>query len=425
MLRTRLIRGVWPVGAALLAALLAASVTASDATGDWFDAARTIHLALIQFTPFAMAIACWQGGTDPRARAEWTGDTSARGPWPRALLSLAPSLLWPTAVFGTGALVVLATTWPTATAGRPPFLLAAYALLALAAATGAAHVVGALLPQRVVPLPAGAAAVWPYMVTDLDGDVLGFEFPSTRPYTTAEVPQGYQPDYVEPLTPAWLPWVTLAALLLVTATVLALRARQPRLAVLLLVCLAPLALLDPLRTGDVDAGVGTIAVRCSTDVPAVCLSDDRTAYRDELAQVAAHFGQRLSGVRGAPTHYLGTAETLVGDLPAAKGWTMEVSLSATREQRFRIVARYMAGMGCCRSAADQIVVDAVTQWLLPVEYRERRPHPFLRPVISRLDALVPDVRAAWLSRYFAVIWAEESRLPPYPSLPPLPNGTAP
>ncbi|MEU0673423.1 hypothetical protein ABZ330_11080 [Streptomyces sp. NPDC006172] len=414
VVRMRVVRGIWPVGALGLAALLCLMVTdsAGRPDGDWFGAARTIHLSLVQLTPFAMAIGCWQGGAEPRARAEWVGDSAARGPWDRALLSLAPSLLWPTAVLGLGIVGMLAVTWPTATGGRPPFPLALYALLTLACATGTAHVLGSLLPLRIVPLLVGVAALWPLMVSD-GGDVLGFEFPYDRPYVGPEVPGHHWLGWSDRLVPGWLPWVTLGALGLSAATILALRARLWGFAVFLVACLLPLTLLDPLRMGDVDAGVGTIAVRCSTAVPAVCLSDDRAAREDELTEVAAHYGRLLAGVRGAPTHFLGTAETLLGDLPQDGVWAIEVPLDITREQRFRATALYLAGTRCCRPAPDQAMVDAVIQWLLPAEYRQRPLDPLARAVVVRLDTMSRDDRADWLSRYLIAIRTQQ-RLTPAP-----------
>ncbi|WP_329222306.1 hypothetical protein OG352_34360 [Streptomyces sp. NBC_01485] len=401
------------MGAPVLAVLLVMAVTGSFAhvDGDWFDAAQTIHLSLVQITPFAMAIACWQGGTEPRAGAEWVGDSAARGPWTRALLSLTPSVLWPTVLLGLGIVGVLAVTWPTATGARPPLPLALYALLVLAGATGTAHILGALLPQRIVPLLVGAAAVWPLMVSN-GGDVLGFELPSQRPYVGPDVPGHSWLDWTNRLVPGWLPWITLTSLLLAAATVLALRAGLWRFAVFLIACLLPLTLLDPLRMGDIESGVGTIAVRCSAAVPAVCLSEDRVAHKDELTEVAAHFGRLLAGVRGAPTHYLGTAETLVGDLPQERGWALEISLDSTREQRFRITARYLAGWNCCRSTTDQAVVDAVTQWLLPAEYRQQRLNLLARAVISRLDSMSRADRADWLSQYLTAIRTDDRLTPP-------------
>ncbi|MFF3739169.1 hypothetical protein [Streptomyces sp. NPDC002566] len=414
VVRVRLVRGIWPVGAAVLAALLCLLVTDSSGRldGDWFGAARTIHMSLLQLTPFAMAIGCWHGGTEPRAGAEWVGDSAARGPWTRALLSLAPSLLWPTAVLGLGIVGMLAVTWPTATGGRPPFAPALHALLVLAGATGTAHILGALLPLRIVPLLVGVAALWPLMVSN-GGDVLGFDFPSDRPYVGPEVPGHPWSGWTDGLVPGWLPWVTLGALGLSAATILALRARLWGSAVFLVACLLPLTLLDPLRMGAVGAGVGTIAVRCSTGVPAVCLSDDRAARKDELTEVAAHFGRLLAGVRGAPTHFLGTAETLLGDLPQDGAWAIEVPLDSTREQRFRAIALYLAGTRCCRPDPDQAIVDAVIQWLLPAEYRQRRLDPLARAVIFRLDSMSPADRADWLSRYLVAI-RTQARLTPAP-----------
>lgn len=135
------------------------------------------------------------------------------------------------------------------------------------------------------------------------------------------------------------------------------------------------------------------------------------AYKDELTEIAVHFGRLLAGARGAPTHYLGTAETLLGDLPQERGWALEISLDSTREQRFRITARYLSGLSCCRSTADQAVADAVTQWLLPTEYRQRRLNLLAQAVIIQLDSMSRADRADWLSQYLTAIRTDDRLTP--------------
>ncbi|MCX4764928.1 hypothetical protein OG562_28950 [Streptomyces sp. NBC_01275] len=405
VVRARLRRGVWPAGASVLAGILAIAgrQTYSAWRDDWFDVSRHIHGSLNIVLPFAALFACWQGGLEARARTGWTDESSPRGPWARALLSFAPSVLWPLAVYGTALLAMLAIAWPTVPWGGPPWPMAAYALGVLTATVCTAHALGALLPLRVVPLIVTPFTVWG---AGTDRDVLGYAFPSERPYLSSL-----------PLEDAWLPWAALVLLLTVAVTVLVLRMRRRLVPGLLLVVVLALSVLELLPRGKVDSGVGIIGVHCSFGPPSICLPGDRAAQRTEVAEVAAHFTDRLAGVHGAPVSYLATSDPWSG---SSSGWccygegpVVTVHLDASRAERFQQTAQYIVASDTTRQGGDALLVAAVTDWLLPPEYRLARANLAVRDLVHHLSALPPAPRSAWLSQLLAQLRAG-GPLPPLP-----------
>lgn len=406
------------MGAGVLAALLGLAIVESADVwwGDWFGTGGTIHDCLSLALPISAGLACWQGGLEARAGTAWTGECSVRGPWANVLLSLAPSVLWPLTVFGTSVLVMSAATWSTAPVGRPPFAMAAYAVAMLSTMVGAGHVLGCLLPLRIVPPLVGAPLVW----GRIGGDILGFEHPTYRSYAGPPLPDHTWETYEDPV-PLWLPWAALALIITAALTVLAFRARVRLTAGLLLLVLVPCAAVRPWQGGVLETGVGTIAVRCSNGTPVVCLSADREAQRDQLTGVADHFSRRLDGVRGAPTHYLATADTGFDRFfdAGTDGWTAEIQLGTSGTTRFRTVAGHIAEPDwfydpAYEDSARSALVMGVTDWLLPAQYRPKDRPPRVRRLTARLTALPEPARTAWLSRYLSAVQNEADRLPQLP-----------
>ncbi|KUO11615.1 hypothetical protein [Streptomyces sp. DSM 15324] len=399
VVRTRTLRGVCPAGAVVLAGALtwAGLATLSSWRNDWFAVAHHMHGSLTVALPIAALFACWQGGLEARSGTAWTDDSSPRGPWIRALLSLAPSVLWPVAVHGTALLVMLAVARPTALGGRAPLPMLAYVLCLLTGTACAAHALGALLPLRVLPPVVALSTLWS---AGQGQDVLGYEDPGRRPYSGASGASLFE-------TP-WLPWAAAVLLLTVAVTTLALHMRRRLVPGLLLLVVVALSVLELLPRGEVSPGIGTVGLHCSQGTPAVCLSDDRADRRADVAELAAHFGRRLAGVHRAPSRYYATAETTSGALwsycPTLGSWgggtrdTMPVDLADTRAERFRRTAECLAGGEY--GTLDTPLRAAVTDWLLPPAYRQYRDTHEVTRLVDRIDALPPAPRARWLDAYF-------------------------
>lgn len=415
----RVRRGVWPVGAGLLTGLLVyATLTAtSDPPSDWFATGAEIHGALTVLQLVSVPLACWQGGLEARAGTGWTVECAVRGPWTTTLLSLAPSLLWPCAMFGALVTVLLARAWPHAAVGSPPLAAVAYSAALLITMAGLGHVLGCLLPLRIVPVLLGAA-LYAQRLGSFGEDVLGVEYPTQRAYDGPTLPGD---GWFEESTSPWLPWAVPALLVTVVLAAVAVRARRRLAAGLLLLALVLFAVVRPLGGAVLEPGVGTIPVHCSNDTPVVCVSADREAQRSELADVADHFGRRIDGVRGAPTHYLATADTTFGRAFAAdeEAWTAEIELGSPRATRFRNVANDIAEPHwiydpAYESHRDLALVKAVTDWLLPAPYRPKDRSPRVRRLTARLTALPKPTRTAWLSRYLTAVQNMDDRLPQLP-----------
>ncbi|WP_405648476.1 hypothetical protein [Streptomyces sp. NBC_00019] len=277
--------------------------TAAAWRGDWFDTGQTLQAGLDMVLLVTVPFAARQGGMEARARTEWTGDCSARGPLARALLSVSPSVLWPLATFGVMASATSAMTWPAATAGQPPVFGVVHGMALLTGAACLAHVVGGLCPLRVLPLLAVLVLLLPALLG------FGLEGQDVRHYTGPPIPQ-HLPMGAVSTAAWWRPWAGVAALVFAVVGGLALQPRRPLVAMFLLLTVLACTDLGHLngsdRTPDL---VAPIAVHCSNGSPKACLSDDRKAYRSELTDAVDHFSHRLAGVRGAPSHYLKAVHT--------------------------------------------------------------------------------------------------------------------
>ncbi|WP_062642188.1 hypothetical protein [Streptomyces maremycinicus] len=406
VLRARVLQGAWPAGAAVLGCSLAFAGTQNDFAWrtDWFVLSQRVHASLAVALPVAVLFACWQGGMEARSATAWADESSPRGPLARALLSVAPSVLWPTGVYGAALATMFAVAWPTAEGGRPPLPMAAYVLGVLTGAVCAAHALGALLPLRVVPLVVAPTTLWSFGSTD----VLGYRPPVHRPYSDRNA--WYEPVDV------WLPWLATALLLTVGVTVLVLHMRRRLAPQLLLIVILALSVLELLPRGQVAAGTGPIAIRCSYGVTVVCVTDDRASHRDDVAEVAAHFTDLLAGVLGSPVRYVATAGSTWSHAPGiwcctASDTVVPVEPTASRAERFRAAARQFTGYPSDRRRGDRLLVAAVTDWLLPPPYRLSDDNLAVRDLVEHLAALPPADRTCWLRHFFAAVGTDAPFLP--------------
>ncbi|MER6155979.1 hypothetical protein ABT147_10590 [Streptomyces sp. NPDC001868] len=446
VLRAQLRRGPAAPGAAVFTVVLLLTAWPSRTSpheeawhGDWINTSAVLGSSLAFGLPVAVGVACWQGGAQTRAGMRWAQEQAVRPPVARALLACAPSVLWPLTAFLAFTLLLMGMTWWTATAGAPPCLEAAYSTLLLTALTALAHVLGELLPLRVVPVLAAVGSALLLSLNSartsygsLANGLTFYDVTPDRRYTGRPVP-GYEDDfgspsaydYWETSAPSdvtWPYWLLLALLATATATAVGVLARRWLPVALLCAALTSAAVL-PVDYAATRPEPVLMAVRCSRGTPVLCLSDDRAAFHQESRRMVAHFAARLADVRGAPSHYLATAETgrgcrSPGPYTSPRGWTVEFAATDAPDIRFDEVAHDIA-MSCSLGSNDsqrhaEYLVAAVHTWLVPVE--RRGPHtrpPAVRRAVARLSALPHRTRAAWLTDYFTALRRDS----PIPGLP--------
>ncbi|KPI01206.1 hypothetical protein OK074_5616, partial [Actinobacteria bacterium OK074] len=425
VLGVRLRRGVAPVGGLVFAGvmLLVAWKLLPPWQGDWVNTGATLNTSAYFALPLAVAFACWQGGAEARAGMYWVRAHALRGPLARTLLSCAPSVLWPLAAYGAFALFAAGTTWPSATAGPFPFRELAYDMALLTALTGLAHALGDLAPLRVVPIIVLVSMLAQLALQQTQGNGFGLNFydiTPTRVYTGPAVPgHDWDDPYLTSTTPNWPYWLLLTLLATLAAIAIAVHARRWFPASLL--CLALIPAFTFLPPGTDVSVYARIGVHCWGEAPVRCLSDDRSAVRDQLDELADHFARRLTGVTGAPSTYLATPES-GGGCPLADGrsnWAAEIDLWPSRKGRFAELASQIADPACRDSYGtphENLVILAVECWLLPADQRDGS-----TPALRRLTALPHRTRTAWLTSYFTA--ARTGR--PLPPLPPPPHARPP
>ncbi|MCX5560695.1 hypothetical protein [Streptomyces sp. NBC_00038] len=430
VLRTRLRRGVGPVGGAVFTGALLFPAFAMSFVqswqGDWTSTSELLSLSFLLGLPVTLCTSSWQGGTEARTATRWTHTCAVRGPLSRTLLSMAPSLLWTLGGFGVATAVIMGATWRSATGGSPPYYQVAYEAALLVALVCVAHVLGDLIPLRAAPLLVCAGvAVLGWTSLNLQAErvessgVAAVLSPfwlghPERRYAGPGVPKDPSADLADhPAT--WVHWAAVALFLIVAVLAIAVHARRWIVSGLIALALASNSTALP----DSDFTLPSappIAVRCSADAPAACLSDDRKTYRRQLDKVVRHFAGRLASVNGAPKRFLATAETWTGCTrdDEAGDWTAGVDLSVGEGESFTELARHIADPGCRAGgfydrARDTDLIHAVTDWLLPPKYLNkhhgyhRYPAARVDPLVDRLTALPHPTRAAWLTEYLSAV----------------------
>lgn len=410
---------------------------------DWRDTGMALSTSLTFALPVAVGMACRQGGAEARAGARWLREHSVRGPYTHALLCCAPSVLWPLAGFTLAVLVMfLRVMWRTPAAGVPPYQEVAYCAALLTALTSVAHTVGALLPFRAVPVLAGFLCS---LLSPLTG---GAELGATqwamprivhavtplRRYVGPTVPEhvwdlpSSRPDFRDypALWPGWLMPILMVALAVMAVSVLA---RRWALPVALCALLVPVAAAQPFDTPANRPVTAPFQVRCAGGSPTVCVSEDLAVARREAHTLAAHFGGRLAGVEGAPSHVLALRESydVCASKDPAEAWTVEIDPTRPADQHFGIVADQLSDPACRWSEHrwtndDRHLMWAVSLWLLPADQRDFTGYDksALR-FTAHLSALPHHTRAAWLTRYLAAVRQGDH----VPRLPPVPKAATP
>ncbi len=98
--------------------------------------------------PFAAGFSAWAGSREGRRNADDLLAATARPAWTRQLCSLAGTLAWVLAAFGTGVAVLYVSIARTVTWGGPPIWPVAAGAVSLTAVCALAFTLGALFPGR-------------------------------------------------------------------------------------------------------------------------------------------------------------------------------------------------------------------------------------------------------------------------------------
>jgi hypothetical protein len=98
--------------------------------------------------PFAAGFSAWAGSREGRRNADDLVAATARPAWTRQLCSLAGTLAWVLAAFGTGVAVLYVSIAQAVTWGGPPIWPIAAGAVSLTAVCALAFTLGALFPGR-------------------------------------------------------------------------------------------------------------------------------------------------------------------------------------------------------------------------------------------------------------------------------------
>ncbi|MEU6667558.1 hypothetical protein [Streptomyces sp. NPDC046727] len=415
-LRAEAVRGFAPwAGAGVLltsGAMLAG--TADRWQGGWAETATEVHTALLITLPLAAAAGCWQGGRERRRRTEELWGTTVRPPLARLLVPALPVAFWVVVGYLVAVALALLATWPYAQGDRPRLSLLLGDAVAMAAGALAGHVLGRVVPTRLMaPLLAMAG------------------------YLGLGVLQSGGPAYARPLSPAvpvgvgelpvwWQPWaMAVWTGSLACAAALAYAARRRVTALLpLAAALAAGTLLA--QTGDGLWHSDPLARRqvCDTSTtPAVCVNARYAGMLPQVSEALSGVTGKLEGVRNLPARWAdhtGTLRAGEARLPGITplGWTaVRGRLTSPVEFAWEAVGALQLRGDCAEEKAGARVLradDVVARYLAPspqqkyfddldargdashrAELRERR------AAEARFAALGDRERRAWLSAYFA------------------------
>lgn len=413
------------LGAALSAtAVLQRFLTKIVVGDDWPRGMSHVGDALLDIgLPFVVAVAYWLGGADARHGTGWLDATASRGPLTRLVMKAAPAVLWPLA----GYVVVVAVVGVTASGSAYPGSLPVDAVVSdVALQTAAACVSYAL--GRAVPLRFVPPLIWGLLFFS------GWTFVD-RSRLSPTVPQSYRARGVPgastwspAVPPWWLPWLVSALLLALAAAVLLISARRvlPATLTLLATAAGVVGGVVPHHLSHADGPPGgrlgrgdfyhfpnddaaffyraspeVAPVTCNRSQPHICTVEGLSRPDGMVRKL----GRRLAGVRGAPTHLVlllhnPTRPTVPPREERARGrpW----SVAASTEDDYGITASTVQDLALTIAQAPESqcarrYATSVGAWLVPPDARYGED----LGSASRLDALSPARRAAWLGAYFS------------------------
>ncbi|MFJ3581031.1 hypothetical protein ACIPPS_02175 [Streptomyces sp. NPDC090127] len=419
VLRTELRRGTgpWSGAAVAVTTLVTLYAKAPGWQSRWTDATDMLHIVVgLLLGPLVLAVGCWQGGRDRRNGTRELLGSVPRGPLRRAFLAVAPTALWPVAGYLSAAAVCLLATWPYVDGGRRPFLeLVAADAVTLAALGTLGHLVGRLVPWR---LTAPLLAVTGYVVfgvaaarTEAAGSWLN---PAVEHFYAWDRPVGW-------FAPAWVVWCAGLAL----AALLAQAAGTARLRLLALVPLtAAVAAAVPIARLPLDGpwrpDPAAARLVCDGGAPPVCLPAVDRALLPDISAALAPLNERLRGLPGAPTRWVGGPSVGAGetalpspDLDAVRGELSHPDLYLNSAVQFLFAetcrSEDFSGPEVERLGAIHL---AVSEWLAPTPAGYGVPvGPAGQRYLDALRAKSPAAQRDYLARYMAADGCRPEEVP--------------
>ncbi len=401
--------GPGPTGALALAGTVAASAVgllpnpgwAEPRFDDWYTTAARISCAVSLFGLAVTAfLGCYTGIQHRRSNTGWLRTTAARRALPCTLLGLAPAVVWPLIGYALAAgLLAARTAWEIGPSTVPCDSFC-YDMALLVACSCLAYMIGLLLPHRLAIVGTTVGAVG----YDLGvSENLGLRLePGPALYSGPLIPQYEYAHFTDPTVRS----LVLTALFLgLAAAVVAALARAWRMSLVLCAGTA-VAVVCATTAEPVHRPWQSHHTRltCTIGMPHLCTVRGREADADRFREAAQQIETKLTGVRGAPTHYLfhpisytSSADSLTTD---SVSWTITLSDDDPSYQIEDATERIACvGGGDC----DMTARTAVREWLLPASRRDLDQLPGVRRLVALLDALPRTERAAWLTCYLDAV----------------------
>ncbi|RFC74272.1 hypothetical protein [Streptomyces sp. AcE210] len=415
--RAELLRGFAPWSG--LAALLSVGglmvSKAAQWQGSWPETMSNLHLtAAVLAVPLALAAGAWQGGRERRTRMGELRASMPRGPLAQFLVCALPVALWVTAGYALAAAGSLLASLPYTSAGHPLPLVLLGDALTVGACALLGHVAGRTVPWR---LAAPVLALGGYVLVGLAltadsavrfvGPAGGFPLGSSR------VPVWWQPLVFA----LWGSGLALTAVLAHAAR------RRATALVPLAAALAAAGVL--VQSGDSMWQRDPLIQRqvCDDSAPRVCVSAAYPGMLPEVSDALSGLMGRLDGVQNLPVRFEDLPGRPHGDeaeLPdlTPLGWgVVRGELTDPRQYAWE-AARKLVRDDCPTLKAQDARIgrtdEAVLRWLAPNplweqihsaeargDKQRRAAYRADEAALDHLEAMSPETRRAWLSRYFA------------------------
>ncbi|WP_433545703.1 hypothetical protein ACQPZG_11470 [Streptomyces sp. CA-294286] len=400
--RTELRRGLAPWAGLAVLAVLGTAMGSNHHRwlGGWDTLQDEFHVAAgLLGGPLAVALGCWQGGRERRRGTVELLASTARAPIGRAVPPLAALVLWVLAGYAATFAGALVATWFVATApGTPHAGLALAEACFLASATTLGFVAGRVAPWRLTaPVLAACSYVALSFPVYLDSELRHLS-------PASDVDLGYEHPawWYGPLVALWTGGAAVAVLLLHLSAELPTGRRTVAVLLPTAVAVAALAVLVQ-SSGSIFRPDPAAARRvCDDSRPRVCIPALDSRLLPEVTRAMSGLTERLAGVENLPA---GPVEPMLrpyghhvvrGSLTDPRGLAWEAAAGLLRRE---CAWRYDVAGNPEASRAHE-VDEAVHAWLTPLDFQ--RVEAPRRPVlVSRIEAMEPERRRAWLSSYFA------------------------
>ncbi|MCM2576080.1 hypothetical protein [Streptomyces meridianus] len=407
VLRTEIRRGVAPwTFAVCLTALLIAVFGGRYSLMDWPGTAQASRGLLVVLGPLLAGAACWQAGRERRRRTRELVDSAPRSALRRVVCALLPVWLAAVAAHLVTWVVLVALTWPSASAyGHPLVAPMAADLTAAAAFAAGGHLLGWYLPSSWALTP--GTAVGAYGVLWL-GEARGRSALGQLSPASFELHNGQLLVWWASVAHmAWFGGLAAAMLLIVTARRTWLVALP--LAVAVAGAVPLLAWPEKMWLPDRSAS----ALVCEGERPVICLRQAHASRRDTVEGPIRWAYGLFEGAPTAPVRFeegrLAAGRTWGADLepgsdPAISHFTLVNPGDLGSDKRLGYfqrdaVLQDLITWECERNVpswAHEVLFWAHGQWPGDMEEQWRD-----GPVVKALEAMTAKERRAWFTDYFA------------------------